>query len=65
MTYEIKHNRMRAMRMRDGDRWVNAYRVAAMEQALHEARHRSFLSALYFAVTHMTRTFTESRTFTE
>lgn len=48
-------NRMLAMRMRDGRRWVRVYREKAWEAALEEARHRSFLSHLFYAVTNMTR----------
>jgi hypothetical protein len=46
---------MLAMRMRDGQRWVYAYREAAYERALDEARHRTFFGAMFYALTHSMR----------
>ena len=54
-------NRMRALRMRDGHRWVKVYRQRAWDAAVEEARTRSFLSHLLFAVTHMSRILATTR----
>ena len=51
----MPRNRMTRMRLRDGRRWVNLYREQALEAAIEEARTRSFLGSLYFAVTMMTK----------
>ena len=51
MTYEVRHNRLRDARMRDGRRWVKVYRERAWNVALQEARTRSFFGSLMFAVT--------------
>ncbi len=50
MTYDVQHNRLRVMRMKDGRRWVNIYRGEAWDRALEEARHRSFLGTMLYAV---------------
>jgi hypothetical protein len=47
-------NRLTTMRIRDSRRWVYLYRRQAEEDALHEARTRSFLGNLFFAVTQTT-----------
>ena len=42
-------NRVLAARMRDDKRWVYAYREAAWDAAVEEARHRSFFSSIVYA----------------
>jgi hypothetical protein len=39
------------MRLRDGKRWTLMYRERAWDVALDEARSRSWLGSLFFAVT--------------
>lgn len=46
----MPRNRMRDMRMRDGQRWVNVYREEAWDVAVEEARRRSVLGHLYYAI---------------
>ncbi len=48
MIYDVRHNRMRDARMRDGRRWVKVYRERAWETALRESRQRSFFSSVLF-----------------
>jgi hypothetical protein len=55
MIYEVRYNRMFAMRMRDGRRWVNAYREKAWVAAVEDARRRSWLSTMIYAATVMMR----------
>jgi hypothetical protein len=50
MSSHTPRNRMRDLRMRDGARWTLVYREKAWEQAIAEARRRSFLSNLYYAI---------------
>jgi hypothetical protein len=52
MTYEVHNNRLLAMRMRDSRRWTLSYRDRAWKVAVNEARRRSFLSTIIFAVMH-------------
>lgn len=51
----MPRNRLSRMRMRDGERWALVYRERAWEVAVEEARTRSFLHSLYFAVGMMAR----------
>lgn len=52
MTYAIHHNRLLAARMKARcDGTVRMYREKAWEAALMEARQRSALSAIFYAVT--------------
>ena len=51
----MPRNRLTRMRLRDGKRWTLAYRERAWSVALDEARSRSWLGSLFFAVTMMSR----------
>jgi hypothetical protein len=61
MTYEVQHNRMLMMRMRDGQRWTLAYRERAWEVACEEARRRRFFASLFYFVMHFQDTLKASR----
>lgn len=61
MTYDIHHNRLRSMRMRDSKRWTLHYRDAAWNLAVREARQRSFLGSILFAMSNMLEMAAETR----
>lgn len=53
MTYVIQNNRLLAARMKARcDGTVKMYRAKAWEVALKEARARSALGAIFYAMTH-------------